>query len=88
MKYPRKRCPFCGRVVTWGPKGDITLMHGCGHRRGDLNYKEPNPVLIHGRDCPKVEHSGAGYLHADDYDGGYDVDGVQYCGRCHGWIGT
>lgn len=41
----------------------------------------------HGRDCPKVQHHGEGYLHdaADDHP--YRVDGVMYCGRCHGWLG-
>lgn len=42
----------------------------------------------HGRDCPKVEHVGAGYLHDAADDRPYDVDGVSYCGRCHGWMGT
>lgn len=40
----------------------------------------------HGRACPKVPHVGDGYLHGADDDGPYDVDGVQYCGRCHGWM--
>lgn len=44
----------------------------------------------HGVDCPKAEHEryGGGYLHGPDDDSPYDVDGVLYCGRCHGWIGT
>jgi len=42
----------------------------------------------HGRDCPKAAHLGEGYLHAADDDGPYDVDGVAYCGRCHGWLGA
>jgi hypothetical protein len=42
----------------------------------------------HGRDCPKVQHVGGGYLHDADDDGSYDVDGVSYCGRCHGWMGS
>lgn len=40
----------------------------------------------HGIDCPKVPHLGAGYLHDATDDRPYDVDGVLYCGRCHGWI--
>jgi len=44
--------------------------------------------LQHGRDCPKVQHLGAGYLHGADDDRPYDVDGVAYCGRCHGWLGA
>lgn len=42
----------------------------------------------HGKDCPKAMHLGEGYLHAADDDQPYDVDGVMYCGRCHGWMGT
>jgi len=41
----------------------------------------------HGIDCPKVPHFGEGYLHAKDDDSPYSVDGVIYCGRCHGWMG-
>jgi hypothetical protein len=41
----------------------------------------------HGKDCPKEPHLGEGYLHAADDDRPYDVDGVLYCGRCHGWTG-
>jgi hypothetical protein len=42
---------------------------------------------VHGVDCPKVTHIGSGYLHDADDDKPYDVDGVMYCGRCHGWLG-
>lgn len=42
----------------------------------------------HGRDCPKAQHVGEGYLHAADDDRPYDVDGVRYCGRCHYWLGA
>lgn len=45
-------------------------------------------TLQHGRDCPKVRHDGTGYLHADDDDQPYDVDGVRYCGRCHYALGV
>jgi hypothetical protein len=35
--------------------------------------------------CGKVPHDqrAGGYLHGEDDDGPYDVDGVLYCGRCH-----
>ncbi len=33
--------------------------------------------------CAKVPHEGDGYLHREDDDSPYDVDGVLYCGRCH-----
>lgn len=38
----------------------------------------------HGIDCRKVtHHESGGYLHAEDDDAPYTVDGVEYCGRCH-----
>lgn len=33
--------------------------------------------------CRKEPHTGSGYLHAEDDDAPYIVDGVKYCGRCH-----
>lgn len=46
-------------------------------------------IAIHGVSCPKAEHGATGgYQHQPDDDGPYDVDGVTYCGRCHGWMGT
>lgn len=41
----------------------------------------------HGKECPKIEHIGGGYLHAANDDTAYDVDGIAYCGRCHCWLG-
>lgn len=41
----------------------------------------------HGTDCPKVEHIGEGYLHDENWDQPYEVDGLCYCGRCHAWLG-
>lgn len=33
---------------------------------------------------PGDAHEGRyGFLHAEDDDGPFDVDGVEYCGRCH-----
>ena len=37
----------------------------------------------HGIDCPKASHTRDGYLHGEDDDTPYDVDGLSYCGRCH-----
>ena len=39
--------------------------------------------IYHGVKCPKVNHTATGYLHAEDDDTPYKVDGVFYCGRCH-----
>lgn len=47
--------------------------------------QEP-PRRIHGQDCPKAQHLGEGYLHDADDDRPYDIDGLTYCGRCHGWL--
>jgi hypothetical protein len=35
--------------------------------------------------CQKAPHNdpSGGYLHAEDDDKPFDVDGVMYCGRCH-----
>jgi len=41
---------------------------------------EEPPKMI----CQKVTHLGEGYLHGADDDGPFEVDGVFYCGRCHG----
>ncbi len=37
----------------------------------------------HGKTCPKIPHVGEGYLHGEDDDTPYSVDGLEYCGRCH-----
>ena len=39
--------------------------------------------FVHGVDCPKMPHIRDGYLHGEDDDSPYDVDGYLYCGRCH-----
>ena len=43
----------------------------------DLDWPSGSPT------CEKVRHIGDGYLHSEDEDGPYDIDGVHYCGRCH-----
>jgi hypothetical protein len=37
----------------------------------------------HGVTCPKAPHVRDGYLHGEDDDTPYNVDGASYCGRCH-----
>ncbi len=44
---------------------------------------EKLPLIEHGKNCPKVLHVGPGYLHGDDDDTPYGIDGIAYCGRCH-----
>lgn len=50
-----------------------------------MKNAEPAPAP---KECRKVPHDNprGGYMHGEDEDGPYDVDGVMYCGRCHVWI--
>lgn len=45
------------------------------------------PEIKHGVNCVKVQHNGGvhfgGYLHDANDDSPYEVDGYDYCGRCH-----
>ena len=52
----------------------------------DHNVRVGGDVMPqHGVNCPKAEHMRPnGYLHAATDDTPYDVDGLPYCGRCHG----
>ena len=41
-------------------------------------------MMKHGSTCPKEKHKkGQAYMHEEDDDTAYLVDGVFYCGRCH-----
>lgn len=41
-------------------------------------------LIVHGKNCAKIVHAqGAGYLHGENDNSPYYVDGVRYCGRCH-----
>lgn len=44
---------------------------------------QETPEFRHGIDCEKVPHTGEGYLHGENDNLPYDVDGWSYCGRCH-----
>ena len=50
-----------------------------------LSVPEAKPVVIvHGANCPKVEHGRYDtFIHDADFDGTSQVDGIRYCGRCH-----
>jgi hypothetical protein len=39
--------------------------------------------IVHGATCEKKPHVRSGYLHGEDDDSPYMVDGLKYCGRCH-----
>lgn len=67
-------CEFCGHqlVPTTGDGLRIACFH-CGWKTG----------MQHGVDCKKEPHWRTGYLHGEEDDSPYDVDGCLYCGRCH-----
>lgn len=43
---------------------------------------------VHGETCVKVTHREGitSYLHSENDDGPYCVDGLPYCGRCHHYL--
>ncbi len=51
-------------------------------------FSSPAVEQVHGVNCQKVPHTQTGYLHGEDDDTPYDVDGLSYCGRCHAAIST
>ncbi len=52
---------------------------------GELIELIREKAQIHGRTCAKKPHdnTAGGYLHSENDDTPYDVDGWKYCGRCH-----
>lgn len=48
----------------------------------------PEVFIRHGYNCPKKPHAPGctGYMHDENDDRAYDVDGETYCGRCHVWL--
>lgn len=69
--------------------GSATAAGWLGKCAGELEAAlavAPAPEGRRQDSCRKVTHNArqGGYLHAADDDGPYDVDGVAYCGRCHG----
>lgn len=50
---------------------------------GDFRDCLRGEVAVHGVNCEKKSHNGSGYLHGEDDDSPYMVDGWPYCGRCH-----
>lgn len=65
-------CRYCGSVLLADGEGGWSCPRRDSH-------------MIHGRTCEKKPHDNpqGGYLHAEDDDTPYDVDGWKYCGRCH-----
>lgn len=83
IRYSGEKCPLCEamkeRCACCREVGKY-CQNGC--RCNSRPSSDPGAKQI-GLKCPKVPHTGTGYLHADDDDRPYDVDGVEYCGRCH-----
>lgn len=55
----------------------------CGEKATEF---EPTirAAVVHGKTCPKKPHGPRrGWLHDESDDTPYDIDGVNYCGRCH-----
>lgn len=66
----------------------VRVIHevGCNvYPQGAGSATSGAPRVIHGINCPKVEHSPHGaYAHAPEYDGTYGpVGDLVSCGRCH-----
>ena len=64
-------------------KSDTRIRESYGSAEAQMTA---DALRRHGIDCPKVPHTGGGYLHDAADDRPYEVDGVTYCGRCHGWM--
>jgi hypothetical protein len=51
---------------------------------GAYSSEPASAGIVHGVSCIKVSHEGGeGFLHGDDDDRPYEIDGCSYCGRCH-----
>lgn len=73
----------CGPTTGCGYENDAVRVTGripAGLRSPSATESDPK-ILV----CPKVPHDlpEGGYLHDENDDRPYDVDGVAYCGRCH-----
>lgn len=78
------------------------LNHGCsvnvaanavGHVDLDAIIASVEPPAAQEHDAPQMKcrkephRARGGYLHAEDDDAPYDVDGLRHCGRCHQFLG-
>jgi hypothetical protein len=68
-EHTAQNAAWASRLTALLPDGSIPASH-----------KE---ALVHGINCEKKPHIRTGYLHGEDDDTPYDVDGLKYCGRCH-----
>lgn len=80
--YPLNRWSEAGLLGEIG-LSEIFMKH---------NYRavavKKDQKLRHGVNCIKAPHRlKYGYLHAEDDDTLFNIDGQDYCGRCHVWMG-
>lgn len=72
------------KAILQLPAKGIEILNGADPFGVEPEPRQSKHRIIHGKNCPKVSHSGRqGLLHGADDDQPYDIDGVAYCGRCH-----
>jgi len=80
-------CPCRYRIARTSSRA--IMCRSCADLRADLEkcIEILSLALSQKEDhtnCAKIAHTETqGYLHAEDDDGPYNVDGCLYCGRCH-----
>ena len=86
-------CDFCDKKVIYvgeddRPKCRVFCSDECMERY--LTRRETSRLQSDWLRCEKVRHDPkrTGYLHEEDDDRPYEVDGVMYCGRCHSVCGA
>jgi len=79
-KYPVIAVQSHQRVEAFTLNGDAI-----GPAEGSINdlLSEWTDPPQHGVTCKKAPHTRGGYLHGENDDTPYNVDGCNYCGRCH-----
>lgn len=71
-----------GGIVVTGAKHNVTSDIGAAVTRHEITFTEIGAgVTLPKLTCPKMPRGG--YLHGEDDDSPYSVDGDLYCGRCH-----
>ena len=91
-------CPMCGQAFMFSGHCIQGVRHSKEHgylcsincyKTSEMKYTrmilgKNDESIVHGKDCFKQVHiAESGYLHSENDDSPYDVDGVNYCGRCH-----
>ena len=95
--YLDQHCTLCGHKPVRYVKTKGGFHKVCDLCRGVLEMAgllvEPDVIhaqkvqcdteIVHGFNCEKKPHVRTGYLHGENDDTPYTVDGLKYCGRCH-----